>query len=64
MAKYSSSLLMNINDLLLLQGVEKQRVEFKKAWHSKGLKEALIGKSFTQFAPSQTTSTMTVADTS
>ena len=30
-----SSLLINVNDLLSLQGVEKQRVEFKKAWHSK-----------------------------
>ena len=31
-----SSLLINVNDLLHLQGVETQRVEFKKAWHSKG----------------------------
>ena len=31
-----SSLLINVKDLLLLQGVETQRVEFKKAWHSKG----------------------------
>ena len=30
-----SSLLINVNDLLRLQGVEKQRVEFKKAWHGK-----------------------------
>lgn len=32
---YPSSLLINVNDLLTLQGVESQRVEFKKAWHSK-----------------------------
>ena len=31
-----SSLSINVNDLLCLQGVESQRVEFKKAWHSKG----------------------------
>ena len=31
-----SSLSINVNDLLHLQGVETQRVEFKKAWHSKG----------------------------
>ena len=31
-----SSLSINVNDLLQLQGVETQRVEFKKAWHSKG----------------------------
>lgn len=30
-----SSLLINVDDLLRLQGVEKQRVEFKKAWHGK-----------------------------
>lgn len=30
-----SSLLINVKDLLLLQGVETQRVEFKKAWHGK-----------------------------
>ena len=30
-----SSLSINVNDLLHLQGVETQRVEFKKAWHSK-----------------------------
>ena len=35
MAHSASSLLINVNDLLSLQGVEKQRVEFKKAWHSK-----------------------------
>lgn len=35
MARFASSLLINVNDLLSLQGVEKQRVEFKKAWHSR-----------------------------
>ena len=35
MAGNTSSLLINVNDLLHLQGVEKQRVEFKKAWHGK-----------------------------
>lgn len=35
MAHSASSLLINVNDLLSLQGVEKQRVEFKKAWHSR-----------------------------
>ncbi|PFX23778.1 hypothetical protein AWC38_SpisGene11649 [Stylophora pistillata] len=35
MARYASSLLINVNDLLHLQGVEKQKVEFKKAWHGK-----------------------------
>ena len=35
MAHSASSLLINVNDLLSLQGVEKQRVEFKKAWHGK-----------------------------
>ena len=30
-----SSLLINVNDLLSVQGFEKQRVEFKKAWHGK-----------------------------
>ena len=30
-----SSLIINVNDLLYLQGVETQRVEFKKAWHKK-----------------------------
>ena len=35
MARSASSLLINVNDLLSLQGVEKQRVEFKKAWHSR-----------------------------
>ena len=30
-----SSLLINVKDLLLLQGVETQRVEFKKAWDCK-----------------------------
>ena len=30
-----SSILINVKDLLLLQGVETQRVEFKKAWHGK-----------------------------
>lgn len=35
MADLASSLLINVNDLLSLQGVEKQRVEFKKAWHGR-----------------------------
>ena len=35
MARNASSLLINVNDLLYLQGVEKQRVEFKRAWHGK-----------------------------
>lgn len=35
MAGSCSSLLINVNDLLSLQGVEKQKVEFKKAWHGK-----------------------------
>ena len=35
MAHSASSLLINVNDLLSLQGVEKQRVEFKKAWHGR-----------------------------
>ena len=33
--KSCSSLLINVKDLLCLEGVEKQRVEFKKAWHGK-----------------------------
>ena len=36
MAERCSSLLINVNDLLSLEGVEKQRVEFIKTWHSKG----------------------------
>ena len=32
---YPSCIPININDLLSLQGVESQRVEFKKAWHNK-----------------------------
>ena len=35
MARCTSNLLINVNDLLRLQGVEKQRVEFKEAWHGK-----------------------------
>ena len=35
MAGCSSSLLINVKDLLCLEGVENQRVEFKKAWHGK-----------------------------
>lgn len=35
MSQYASSLLINVNDLLSLQGVETQRVEFKKAWHGR-----------------------------
>lgn len=35
MAERCSSLLINVNDLLRLNGVENQRVEFKKAWHGK-----------------------------
>ena len=35
MARCTSNLLINVNDLLRLQRVEKQRVEFKKAWHGK-----------------------------
>ncbi|PFX23779.1 hypothetical protein AWC38_SpisGene11648 [Stylophora pistillata] len=36
---YPSSLLINVEDLLKLRGVESQRVEFKKAWSSeKGTK--------------------------
>ena len=31
---YPSSIPININDLLALQGVETQRIEFKKAWHN------------------------------
>ena len=29
---YPSSLLVNVEELIKLQGVESQRVEFKKAW--------------------------------
>lgn len=35
MAQSCPSLLINVKDLLCLEGVEKQRVEFKKAWHGK-----------------------------
>ena len=31
---YPSCIPININDLVALQGVESQRVEFKKAWHN------------------------------
>ena len=31
---YPSSIPININDLLNVQGVESQRIEFKKAWHN------------------------------
>ena len=31
---HPSSLLVNVEELLKLQGVESQRVEFKKAWHN------------------------------
>ena len=31
---YPSCIPINVNDLLALQGVESQRVEFKKAWHN------------------------------
>jgi len=34
MAQFASSLPINVQELLQLQGVEKQRVEFKKAWHN------------------------------
>ena len=34
MAENTSSLRINVNDLLSLQGVEKQRVEFKAAWNA------------------------------
>lgn len=30
----ASSIPININDLLAVQGIESQRVEFKKAWHN------------------------------
>ena len=32
---YPSSLLINVEELIKLQGVESQRVEFKKAWHNR-----------------------------
>ena len=32
---YPSSLLINVEELIRLQGVESQRVEFKKAWHNR-----------------------------
>ena len=32
---YPSSLLVNVEELFKLQGVESQRVEFKKAWHNR-----------------------------
>ena len=32
---YPSCIPININDLLALQGVESERLEFKKAWHNK-----------------------------
>ena len=31
---YPSCIPININDLLALQGVESQRVQFEKAWHN------------------------------
>ena len=35
MSESCSGLLINVSDLLSLDGVEKQRIEFKRAWHSK-----------------------------
>ena len=46
MSQCASSLVINVNDLLSLQGVEKQRVEFKKAWHD--IKEYRSGGTYWQ----------------